>query len=374
MKKTKSILAFTLTLLILIISIVPVCAATYFEYDHFIFTRNDDLTIEIADYDNSSEDMVIPSDILGFKVVAIADVAFYENTAIKTAVLPDTLLRIGSSAFYGAKNLTSINIPKNCTQLESLAFQYCSSLKEVKFESDLTQINKQTFYGCSGLEEIRLPKTVDSIGSYAFAACTSLMKIYIPEATTSIDAKAFRNSPNVTIYGYRDSYAQTYADENGIPFIVIDAADKTELEEALYSAQAILSDDNSPYTTESLDNLNSTVLIGNSVLNDEYASQSDVDNAVENIQAAIQNLVPNLSEYIYGDAYLDGYVEIDDATGIQKYLAEILDFSSLQVVAADANCDGNISIDDVTAIQRYLAEYEVGFVGEKIPSEKFNTK
>lgn len=374
MKKTKNILAFALALLIAVIAIVPVCAETYFEYDHFTFTRNEDRTIEIADYDNSSENMVIPSTILSFEVVAIVDVAFYENSAIKTAVLPDTLLKIGASAFYGAKNLTSVNIPVNCLTIEKMAFQNCSSLKDVKFESNLTEIGKQIFYGCSSLEEIKLPKTVESIDTYAFGACSSLKKIYIPESTTLIAANAFKNSPNVTIYGYRDSYAQTYADENGIPFIVIDAADKTELEEALYSAQAILSDDNSPYTTESLDNLNSTVLIGNSVLNDEYASQSDVDNAVENIQAAIQNLVPNLSEYIYGDAYLDGYVEIDDATGIQKYLAEILDFSSLQVVAADANCDGNISIDDVTAIQRYLAEYEVGFVGEKIPSEKFNTK
>ena len=57
-----------------------------------------------------------------------------------------------------------------------------------------------------------------------------------------------------------------------------------------------------------------------------------------------------------GDVNGDGTVDINDATAIQSYLAELDYFSSNQICAADVNGDGKITIDDVTHIQRYLAE------------------
>lgn len=368
MKKIKSLSAFFVALFIVITATVPVFAETYFEHDHFTFLRNDDFSITITDYDNSDANMVIPSTILGHNVVSIDKVAFYENYVITSATLPDTLLNIGDSAFYRAKNLTSVNIPVNCTTIGNLAFQYCSSLKEVKFESSLTQIGKQNFYGCSSLEEVNLPDTVESISTYAFGACTSLKKIYIPKSTTTIAANAFKNSPNVTIYGYSNSYAQTYANEHAIPFVVIDGTDKAELYKVLNSAEAILADDNSQYTSESLESLRGAVSAGYDVYNNNDASQSDVDKAVENIIIAMQNLVIVKPEYIYGDVNLNGFIDIDDATSIQRNLAGYLSLSAIQDVIADVNCDGNITIDDVTVIQLYLADYEVEFVGQVIPS------
>lgn len=374
LKCLKKVTAILLTFLIVMFACVPVLAETYIEYDHFIFSKNLDNTIEIVDYDNSDANMVIPSTILGHNVVSIDKVAFYENYVITSATLPDTLLKIRDSAFYSAKNLTYVNIPVNCITIENMAFQYCDSLKEVNFESRLTQIEKQIFYGCSSLEEIRLPKTVELIDTYAFGACTSLKKIYIPQATTKIAANAFKDSQNVTIYGYRNSYAQTYADEHNIPFVAIEDADKSELESVLNSAEAILADDNSPYTSESLEALRNAVSAGYKVYKNDYASQSEVDKAVEDINIAIQNLIAFFSDYFYGDSNLNGYVDIDDATDIQRYLAGLLDFSAIQYVVADVNGDGHVSIDDVTEMQLYLADYEVEFVGQKIPTDKFLDK
>ena len=57
-----------------------------------------------------------------------------------------------------------------------------------------------------------------------------------------------------------------------------------------------------------------------------------------------------------GDVNGDGKVNINDATAIQSYLAELVYFNSNRRLAADVNRDGQVTIDDATQIQRYLAE------------------
>ena len=60
--------------------------------------------------------------------------------------------------------------------------------------------------------------------------------------------------------------------------------------------------------------------------------------------------------FMLGDVNFDGTVSIDDATDIQKYIAELKELNSDQKIVADVNSDGIISIDDATQIQKYLAE------------------
>ena len=47
----------------------------------------------------------------------------------------------------------------------------------------------------------------------------SLKKVIIPESVTEIGERAFDGCKNIIIYGYTDSYAETYATENNIPFV-----------------------------------------------------------------------------------------------------------------------------------------------------------
>lgn len=72
-----------------------------------------------------------------------------------------------------------------------------------------------------------------------------------------------------------------------------------------------------------------------------------------------------------GDANLDGVVNINDVTLVQRYLADyinqdgkpLIDVSDpLSLYVADVNDDGRISIKDVTAVQSYLADYFESFV------------
>lgn len=57
-----------------------------------------------------------------------------------------------------------------------------------------------------------------------------------------------------------------------------------------------------------------------------------------------------------GDTDKDGYVDIYDATCIQKHLAEIELLSGVALRNADVNRDGKYDIADVTVLQKYVAD------------------
>lgn len=64
------------------------------------------------------------------------------------------------------------------------------------------------------------------------------------------------------------------------------------------------------------------------------------------------------SRKIPGDVNCDGVLNIDDATAIQKHIAEIEILPSEGINLADFNKDGIVGIDDVTSIQLQLAGLE----------------
>ena len=88
----------------------------------------------------------------------------------------------------------------------------------------VTDFKTDVFSHCYQLQRIILNEGIQKI-SNIFLANKELAYIQIPETVTSIDNYAFKGCPNVTIYGVRGSYAETYANEHGIPF----SAQKKEL-------------------------------------------------------------------------------------------------------------------------------------------------
>lgn len=54
---------------------------------------------------------------------------------------------------------------------------------------------------------------------------------------------------------------------------------------------------------------------------------------------------------ILGDVNLNGVVEINDATLVSKYLAELVTLDERQLLAADGNRDGSVDVHDVRIIQ-----------------------
>ena len=77
---------------------------------------------------------------------------------------------------------------------------------------------------------------------------------------------------------------------------------------------------------------------------------------------------------LIGDVSLNEEITVDDATLLQKYIAELAALSADALVASDCNGDGNIDIMDVTLIQKYLAGMqEYGFVGTYSGTEPTTT-
>lgn len=63
--------------------------------------------------------------------------------------------------------------------------------------------------------------------------------------------------------------------------------------------------------------------------------------------------------FTIGDINLDGKVDINDATIIQRYLVKNVTLTAEQLAVADANGDGEVTISDATHIQKFIAGYPV---------------
>lgn len=74
---------------------------------------------------------------------------------------------------------------------------------------------------CTALETVTIPNGIERIYGYAFRDSTNLTKVTIPVSVSAIYEKPFENCENLTIYGYTNSYAETFANDHSIPFVSI---------------------------------------------------------------------------------------------------------------------------------------------------------
>lgn len=93
----------------------------------------------------------------------------------------------------------------------------------------------------SYVTKINIPESVEKIGACAFCNCYGITQVYFPKKLTEIGDYAFYNCNDITIYGYINSYAETYANENNIPFVNIgikepDSSDTYSFNEYKYRA------------------------------------------------------------------------------------------------------------------------------------------
>ena len=144
----------------------------------------------------------IKAAILPESLLSIGDCAF-SNTGMTSISLPNGLQRIGESAFLDCK-VTSVVIPESVTEIEAYAFRGCQQMESIHLPSTLTLISDYTFEGCFALKEITIPETVTSIGYRAFDNCTALEELVLPESVTSIGEESFdgcTSLKSVTIKG-----------------------------------------------------------------------------------------------------------------------------------------------------------------------------
>lgn len=200
------------------------------------------LEATIAKCETNVETIEIPpafeSEGKTYVVVGIGEEAFKDCTIPVEITIPDSVRTVGAEAFTGCTGLTSVNIGSGVTQIGYPLFKGCTSLKEVVIspENENFDISEGIIFNKNHTDIVRylpantqseytVPDGVSAIARGAFDSCTNLEAITIPATVTTIGEEAVTGcAPNLIIYGYRNSAAETYAAENGIRFSPLDSA------------------------------------------------------------------------------------------------------------------------------------------------------
>lgn len=283
-------------------------------------------------YNGNDTDMVFPSQITGNPITGFSQDFMLYNNNIKSITIPGTynsipygifrnmlslesvileegVKHIDDSAFESCVNLSSIALPDSLTVIGASAFSGCANLKNITFGKGLEFIGNSAFAYCESLLEPKMPDSLKEIGDYAFSKCT-FKSITLDKNIAEIGEKAFGFTgmteldyksifiPEFVINGYNSTPAEEYANENGLRFVDI----KTQ----------------SPIHTD------------------------------EPFDYGI---------FIKGDINLDGKINIDDVTLLNKWLAGIEELNQVQLCNAIV-CEAysKIDIDCATNIQKYLSD------------------
>lgn len=161
----------------------------------FEFILNNTAVVVIR-YKGTAADVTIPSRYKGKPVTVIDPVAFYNNSAVTSVTIPDSVTVIPDYAFGFCSQLTNISIPNSVTFIGFSAFNSCTSLKSITLPSSLSTIQSYAFYNCGNLKTIRIPVSVTSIGNCAFDVCPSLMTVTYPGSKTQWDDNITKGSNN----------------------------------------------------------------------------------------------------------------------------------------------------------------------------------
>ena len=152
-------------------------------------------------------------------LIAIRSSAFYNCDSLSEMALPKNVQIIESNAFYDCDGITKLVIPDSVTSIGNNAFNSCELLSDVSLGTGLTAISEGCFANCPSLKEIVLPYRIQTINAKAFNACTALTDVTIPRSVTTIGSQVFSYPAKMTIYGISGTYAETYANDNGIKFV-----------------------------------------------------------------------------------------------------------------------------------------------------------
>ncbi len=159
------------------------------------------------------ESATIPEGLEGFGYSS-----FEGCSALKSMIIPEGITKLENCQFKGCSALENVTIPKTVEEIGNFVFQDCGALEDIIIPGSVKKIGESAFSNCNILECIKIPDGVITIDWGAFGGCAALESITIPKSVANIGNGAFSGCAGLTIYGEVGSYAQTYAEENKIPF------------------------------------------------------------------------------------------------------------------------------------------------------------
>ena len=173
-------------------------------------------SVTITKYKGNLSVLNVPETI-GSKNVVCIDSSAFKNTTVKIVNLPQSINSLNNSCFYGCSTLEEVYLnPYSQVAIGGYAFRNCSKLKIFEI-SNIESVGEYAFADCSSLTKFELPK-VTKIGVHAFSN-SGVNTLVLGKKLSNFGNQTFNKSENITIYGYKDTVAETFAASNNIQFV-----------------------------------------------------------------------------------------------------------------------------------------------------------
>ena len=143
----------------------------------------------------------------------------YPRGQHKMVSIPKTVITVSDGAFSMC-HIKNFKIPKTIKKIGKGGFAYITDDKLINLviPNSVKSIGEGAFYW-SGIKSVVISNKMKKIPDYAFADCGDLKTVTIPKSVKKIGYGIFQtHEKNVTIKGYKGSYAQSYAKKNNIKF------------------------------------------------------------------------------------------------------------------------------------------------------------
>lgn len=332
-------------------------ADTSFDEGDFRFTLTSENTVMVSGYYGSDTSITLP-EFGGDKLVTGIYAASFENDAeITSVIIPRAYTIIGAFAFNGCTALSSVELPSGLKTIGTMAFNGCTSLHSVDLSYTAIETIGYSAFSESGLTSLYLPDSVTSISDNAFCDCTALSELRLPNGLTAIPDGAFYDCA-LTSLTLPDSVqtvgAYAFAENTSLASVDLPYS-VTALGECCFYNDPLLAD---VFVPESVTSIGDSVFAPMSENGDINITCYSGSYAAEHFTGAAASELLIVSK-LMGDVNLDGVVNINDATAIQKHLAMVEPLGSYRALnLADVFSDGIVSINDATKIQRVVAGFE----------------
>lgn len=325
----------------------------YATYGNFVYIIKADKTAEIVEYNGTDENVVIPAEVNGYTVTGISGWSGKPTNSHPLGVI--------TGAFKNNKTIKTVVIPDT-----------------VKY------IDDESFYGCTALESVTFGNGVEEIGDYAFENCASLSKVYIPVSVKKIGAEAFGYTfgseltlnKNFSMTCSKDSAAEKYAKENGIPY---------DTYQVKFDELAVSGIKDKEYTGKPVTQ-NIVIKNGNVVLDEgtEYTVTYSANTKVGTVEVTITgtgsyigeikssfDILPAKQQIQKLDTRFKGFfidwAQKGSATGYEIECSTNADFKDSTVKKLTANKPDTLTISGLTAGNKYYVRVRsYTNVGEKV--------
>ena len=183
--------------------------------------------------------------------------AFENCERLNDVIFYDSLKSIGRAAFYNCTRLTKIVIPESVEFVDQIAFKGCTRLAEVDMKAKYIDISTNcfsetavkydivngfymlgtvVFYEIEPIHtEIVLGDEITSLARGWIGSKTNIKDIYVPDRRFFVGDFGL-SVEDIIVHGYKDSYAEAFADDVGVFFDPICECENTEFFPATQSS------------------------------------------------------------------------------------------------------------------------------------------